>query len=257
MVGMVLEKLDYFIPALIPANRPETIAEYVTLLADALVSSTSKLYQVLPEWIDGFVFSEEMGLEKERDELAARIHEIEMRMDCLKRYKAILVLSGEELVDSVIGVFREGFRIAVDPIDNLREDFKLLDTEKKPFLLCEVKGTNRGVKREHVNQADSHRERSGFGEKFPSLLIVNTAVKNARSLAEKDQEVAMEQVQHARRMGILIVRTLDLLFLLRMLFAEMISREEAVRILTTNSGWLRVNDTGFSVISGDESGSSS
>jgi hypothetical protein len=198
MVSMVMKKRDYFIPTLIPANRPETIEEYFTLLADALVSSRSKLNQVLPDWIDGFAFNEEMGLGKEREAVAARIHDIDMRMDRLKRYKAILALSGQELVDSVIGVFREGFAIAVDGIDNLREDFKLLDSDKKPFVLCEEKSTNRGVKREHVNQADSHRERSGFDAKFSSLLIINTAVKSARSVAEKDQEVAMEQVQHAQ-----------------------------------------------------------
>ena len=198
MVSMVLEKRDYFIPALIPAYRPETIEEYFTLPADVLVSSRSKLNQVLPDWIDGFAFNEEMGLGKNREAVAARIHDIDMRMDRLKRYKAILALSGQELVASVIGVLREGFGIAVDGIDNLREDFKLLDSDKKPFVLCEVKSTNRGVKREHVNQADSHRERSGFDAKFPSLLIVNTAVKSARSVAEKNQEVAMEQVQHAQ-----------------------------------------------------------
>ena len=252
MVGIVLEKLDYFIPTLIPDNRSETIAEYFTLLGNAIVSSTSKLYQVLPAWVGGFAFAEETELEKCREELTGRIQTIDIRMDLLKSYKGVLALSGHELVENVIGVFRDGFGIGVDAIDKLREDFKLVDEGNKPFLLCEVKGINRGVKREHVNQADSHRERSGFNAKFPSLLIVNTAVKNARSVAEKDQAVATEQVQHARRMSVLIVRTLDLLFLLRRFFAGTISRDEVVKILTTNCGWLRVNESGYSVLSGEE-----
>lgn len=138
MVGMVLEKLDYFIPALIPDNRPETIGEYFTLLGDALVSSTSKLYQVLPVWVDGFAFAEENVLKKSREDLTERIQTIDMRMDLLKSYKGVLALSGHELVENVIGVFRDGFGIGVDAIDKLREDFKLVDEGNKPFLLCEV-----------------------------------------------------------------------------------------------------------------------
>lgn len=252
MVGMVLEKLNYFIPALIPDNRPETIAEYFTLLGDSLVSSANKLYQVLPAWVDGFTFAEESGIKKSRDELTEQIRAIDTRIDRLKSYKEVLALSGHELAENVIGIFRDGFGFTVDPTDNLREDFKLVDEAKKPFLLCEVKGTNKGVQREHVNQADSHRERSGFDEKFPSLLIINTGIKNARSVTEKDQEVAMEQVLHAQRMGVLIVRTLDILWLLRQFLAGSIPREEIIKLLTTNAGWLRATKDGFCVISGEE-----
>jgi hypothetical protein len=46
---------------------------------------------------------------------------------------------------------------------------------------------------------------------FPSLLIINTNMKNSISLADKDQTVAPEQIQHACRNNVLILRTLDLL----------------------------------------------
>lgn len=145
MTGMVLHKHDYFLPTLVPDNRLEVITEYFSVLADSLVSSWTKLFQVLPEWIDTFLFDEEKGLNSERKTLAARMKGIDDRIECLKGYKSILALSHQELVDSVINVFRDGFGIAVDPTDQLREDFKLLDSNKKPFLLCEVKSTNRGL----------------------------------------------------------------------------------------------------------------
>ncbi|MBL8075046.1 MAG: hypothetical protein JNL29_11810 [Nitrospira sp.] len=257
MTGMVLHKRSYFLPTLVPDNRLEAIREYFGVLADSLVSSWTKLFQVLPEWTNAFQFDEEKHLHDERNTLAARMKCIDDRIECLKSYKSILALSHQELVNSTIKVFRDGLGIAVDPADELREDFKLLNSNKKPLLLCEVKSTNRGVAREHVNQADSHRERSGFDPRFPSLLIINTGVKKARSVAEKDEKIAREQIQHARRNNILIIRTLDLLFLLRQYLAKLISRDEVVKILTTNSGWLRVNQSKWWVVKGDESEASS
>src|SRR2546427_4339491 len=98
------------------------------------------------------------------------------------------------------------------------------------------------VSREHVNQADSHRERAGLDATFPSILIINTSIKNGRSLEEKDQPVAPEQVKHAKHLGILVLRTLDLLRLLGVYKRGTITRDEVLRLLATVSGWLRVTD---------------
>ncbi|MBK6739563.1 MAG: hypothetical protein IPG64_17790 [Haliea sp.] len=136
----------------------------------------------------------------------------------------------------------------MDSKDELREDFKLLNSETQPVCLCEVKGTNKGVKREHINQADSHRERSGFDACFPSILIINTHIKNARSIAEKDQEIANEQIMHAANMNILIMRTIDLLGLLRIFLMGKQNRNEIENMLVSSCGWLRVEDMECKVI---------
>ena len=98
------------------------------------------------------------------------------------------------------------------------------------------------VSREQVNQADSHRERAGLDATFPSILIINTNIKNARSLDEKDKPVAPDQVRHAKHLGILVLRTLDLLRLLGLYKWGTITRDEVLRLLTTGAGWLRVTD---------------
>src|SRR4051812_45121486 len=104
---------------------------------------------------------------------------------------------------------------------------KLIGEDGKVIAVCEIKGINRSVKRENINQTDSHRERSGFDEGFPALLIVNTNIKSARSLAEKDQDIAVEQVKHAVHMHVLIMRTIDLLGLLRLVLCAKQTPETA------------------------------
>ena len=251
VAGMIINRNQYFLPTLIPDNRPEVIREYFTFLTEGLTSSYNKLQQALPDWIEEFSFDEEAMLSAEREALESHISKIDQRHIVLSRYKSVLVLSGDELVESVSRVFVDGFGIAVDTKDELREDFKLLDGSSKPICLCEVKGTNTGVKREYIYQADSHRERSNFDAEFPTLLIINTHIKNARSVTEKDQEIANEQILHAVKMNVLIMRTIDLLALLRVYFNGKLTLKEVAELFTNNSGWLRVSGDEYVVATGN------
>jgi hypothetical protein len=114
-----------------------------------------------------------------------------------------------------------------------------------------IKGINRSVKRENINQTDSHRERSGFDEGFPALLVANTNIKSARSIAEKEQEIASEQVKHAVHMRVLIMRTIDLLGLLRLVLAGKLTTQDACSLVLSNVGWLRVQSDDIQVLSGE------
>lgn len=248
--GMIISRNNYFLPTLIPDNRPEIVEEYFTLLVNGLTSSYNKLQISIPEWVKSFKFDEESSLVEEEQVLLTQLQELRERNDTLEQFKSSLAMTGEDLVESLISVFTEGFGILVDGTDELREDFKLLNNESEPFCLCEVKGVNKGVKREHINQADSHRERSGYDEKFPSLLIVNTHIRNARSVEEKDQEIAEEQIRHAVSMNILILRTIDILGLLRMFLGGTLNRNALEALLVKNSGWLRIKNATYEVITG-------
>ncbi|MDD5321267.1 MAG: hypothetical protein PHD43_11765 [Methylococcales bacterium] len=250
-VGLVIDRLEYFIPSLVPDNTPEALKEYFELLVDALISCHNKLHQQLPDWITSFKFSEEAGLMGERSMLEDKIAGINSKLQEFDQYKAVLCHSGPELVADVCRIFEVGLGIIVDPVDDFREDIKLLDQDGNVICVCEVKGINRGIKRENINQTDSHRERSGFDNKFPALLIANTNIKSARSIQEKEQEIAAEQVVHAVRMNILMMRTIDLLSLLKLVLAGKKSREDAVDLLVSNVGWLHVKGDELHVLSGD------
>ncbi|MCM8558914.1 hypothetical protein ACLE2W_02110 [Pseudomonas shahriarae] len=248
-IGFHIDKNEYYLPSLLPANTPEKLDEYFTLLANSLVSSYNKLRVELPSWIKEFKFSEETLLLENRYELEAQLKANRESEDTLNKFKSILATTGDNLVLSVAEVFKVGFGISVDTKDDLREDLKLLDEKGRPFCLCEIKGTNKGIGREFVNQADSHRDRAGLPDEFPSVLIVNTHIKNARSISEKDQEIAIEQIRHSKKMNILMMRTIDLLFLLNLYKSNSISNDQLITLLTENSGWLKCNDKNYEIIS--------
>jgi hypothetical protein len=91
-------------------------------------------------------------------------------------------------------LLREGFSFKINSNDDFREDLKIVDENNHPLVFIEVKGTNSGVKREYVNQADSHRERAGLDSTFPSILVVNTHIKNSKNIQEKDQPIPEDQI---------------------------------------------------------------
>ncbi len=132
-------------------------------------------------------------------------------------------------------------------VEQYREDLALEDSDSRPWCLLEVKGTNKGIKREFINQADNHRERAGKGSDFPSLLIVNPLISKARAIDDKNREVAREQVDHAAKNNILVLRTLDLLNLLRRYMNEDISSDEVRKLFSSNAGWLEVTESEYKI----------
>ena len=252
LAGMIMWDELFFVPALLPENVNERVSEFFTLLADALVATRRKLVFEVPEWADKLLFPSETSLREEKSSAIARIEEINAEIDVYRNYKKALVQGDDQLVDTVSEILDKGFGFNIDPVDEYREDLKIIDGEGVPLVFCEVKGVNRGVKREHVNQADSHRERADLSATFPTLLIINTHIKNARNLDEKDQDVPLEQVIHGKKNNVLIIRTLDLLRLLCLKLEKDIPKETILDLFRTPGGWLRVADDKWELIEGQQ-----
>ncbi len=243
VVGFSLNQQEYFIPSLPPSEFSSEIEDFFCSLCDALISCHTQKHTTVPTWAKEF----DLSVEKEKEQKIRELEE-ELSKECLylkkiNSYKNCLCLSGPELAEVVGKIFSDGMNISVDDSDEHREDLKLLDESGKTIALCEIKGVNRGIKREQINQADSHRERAELPIDFPTLLIVNTA-KEAQSLEDKNQLIANEQIKHAFNTNILILRTFDLLGMLRLHLLNKYSKEEILDLLLKNKGWLQYsNDT--------------
>jgi hypothetical protein len=229
----------FFVPSLLPDNVPERIEEYFCLLAEALTSTVNKLTIEIPDWVNAFKFSEELKLLERQVALYGELQQLEGHLARFDHFKRVLLADGDQLVEAVTRVLKDGFGFQVDDTDEHREDLKIIDEERKPLVFLEVKGTNAGVKREHVNQADSHRERALLATDFPTVLIINTHIKNARTLDEKDKQVPGEQVVHAVRNNVVVLRTLDLLGLLNLVNTGTMTAESVLELLRGGGGWLR------------------
>ena len=208
----------------------------------------NKLFYEIPAWADSFKFEEEVSVIRRKQEIIEEVQRIDQRLDLFRSFKRILLPTGDPLVEAVVKVLRGGFGLNIDENDELKEDAKILDSANKPIILVEIKGTNGSVTRQNVYQAESHRERAKLPTDFPSILIINTDIKKSRNLEEKDHPVADEQVSLAKNLKVLIIRTIDLLNLLRLLMRKSISHDEIIRILKEEHGWLRVSNEQWQIL---------
>jgi hypothetical protein len=248
VVGMIFGSQILFVPSILPSWSSDVAQEYFELLIDATLTTVKRVQVEVPEWAREFQFEEETGLADRRKELSESMASIDARMDVLGRMKRVLVADSAALVADVGFVLERGLGFQIEAIEDFKEDTQVLsDDRSKVIMLCEIKGVNRGVKREHINQADNHRERANLPEEFPTLLIVNAGIKSARTLAEKDLPIDQEQIRHAVRSHVLILRTIDLLYLARLQAAGRVSKDEVRDLLLTKTGWLKADSGGFTV----------
>lgn len=248
VVGMILFDREFFIPSLLPENTDDKIFEYFTLLAESLTSSFNKLRVEIPSWLAQFSFEKERDLSEKKQQLQEEIENIDSSMSKYTQFKKILLGSGDILVEHVATVLKDGFTFKINSEDEYKEDLKIINDNKEPLIFIEVKGTNRGVKREYINQTDSHRERAGLDSDFPALLLINTHIKKSVSIEDKDQPIPEDQIKHAVKIGVLILRTLDLLFLLRHTDNGKISQQEIYEIFCNNVGWLKADADNWEII---------
>ena len=243
-VSMVIADRLFFVPCLLPDRRKE---EFYRLLADAVVTCVKKLQVELPAWADEFLLPNEQILIEEQARLSSRLEVIDKERSILTKFKRVLIGDSDALVDDVVYLLTAGLGYKVRSDDNYREDIQILNAKGEALVFGEVKGTTRGVKRDFINQADSHRERAGHSSEFPVVVILNTHTKNVRTVQEKDQEVPSEQVRHAVNMNVLIIRTLDLLNLLVLAQKRQLSPDDILGILQKEVGWLRASEGGYQV----------
>lgn len=94
--------------------------------------------------------------------------------------------------------------------DNNIEDTLISSSSKEPIFVVEIKGVRGGLRREHVNQVDSHRERLGIPAEVPGLLILNDFMEIDGLEKREVKEFHSLQITHARNLNVRILRTTTL-----------------------------------------------
>jgi len=248
LTGFVLNNTRFFLPCLKPEKDESAMIEFFTLLTNSLVSSFKRISQELPVWANDYLFKKEEELLKEKDRLNKDLTEINDALETYKKYKKCLFYDGDLLKESIISLLEDSFGFKIDPEDKLMEDFKIVDKKGEPLVLVETKGISKGVRREFINQTDSHRERNELPADFPSILVVNTNIKTSSSIQDKYQEVAEEQIKHAVKMRVLVLRTIDLLNLLYLKEIKGIDSQKLLDIFQKECGWLKTTQEGFEIL---------
>lgn len=220
------------------------------IILEAICDYISVKKKELPDWVNEFKFNDEQVLEEKRKNLQQDLNQVDSEIAAWKEYKLVLTTKSENLREIIIKVFEEFFQFEIDPIDNHIEDFKIKESSNI-LAFCEVKGTKKGVKREYVNQVDSHRERNDIETSVPGILIINNQMALNSLQKRNETEITGEHITRAVNSNVLIIRTIDLLNFMKLYEKESKGdrRKKMQNYLNKGGGWLKVDDKKIELIS--------
>lgn len=201
----------------------------------------------VPGFVDEMRLPGEQGILDRVDALSAEIGEARSEAETLRSHRQILgSASGDELERLVIEVLNlildgTGY-VAEDRPDVKAEDFWIVEAGEDRALV-EVKGIGGSISRPAVNQVDNHRAENELSvEEMPGVLIVNP-FRNSDAFDQRTLPVSSDVIKHAVRLNVLVLRTLDLYYLLHHALDGNKGAEKFVEALPLGGGWLQVTET--------------
>jgi hypothetical protein len=200
----------------------------------------------IPEFLDGIRVPGETELLAEISDAERNLDEQRREATRLARFRLLIgTTSGDALEALVIEtlnlILSETELRAEDREDVGAEDF-WLTASGADVALAEAKGIGSHVRREHVNQVENHRaERDRAVEDLPGLLVINV-FRGSEDLDQRGLPVSDDVIRHAVRLNVLVLRTLDLLNLVRQHLAGLHPGASVEEHLRAGGGWLEVTE---------------
>ena len=245
-VAVCFRRKIFFLPCHAIKKDEKNVQDLFKILIPGLVATYRKLNQELPSWANDFKFITESRYIEDKEKLEKKLSTINKEIMNLEDFKKPLMLTNRLLVESIVNLMKNGMDLEVTGNDVGHEDLQLWDKSEQEkgsiIAVIEVKGVNANVTRENINQVDDHRERNSFKTDFPGILIANTFIRLSNSLEDKDKPIEQEQIDHAIKMNVLILRTLDLVRVYDLILVGSIESEDFKSMLLTKKGWLEVKE---------------
>jgi hypothetical protein len=199
---------------------------------------------ILPPFLSDLRLPGEEEVLTQIAEREAELAHLREREGYLQRFRQLLHgqtgASLEELVIETLNVVLEGTDYRTEDREDVGvEDFWIVGPEGD-FALAEVKGKNTHIRREDVNQVDSHREALGEGAAdLPGLLVVNI-FRLHDDLDQRQLPVPEQILRRAVVSNVLLLRTMDLYNLLSQKMRVADTATVLVESLGAGGGWLEV-----------------
>ena len=238
-LGFTIADKTFILPCVYPQTHDQAIKMAVMAIRAAR-EYRERIKETYPEWIKEFIFKNEGMLMAESSKLRSKLQAMESSIDIYKRYKGVICLRSDPLVQVVKKILHDFFDIDLEVNDKHVEDAVLRNEQNNILAVFEIKGVNNNFTRPNINQVDSHRERLSLPTTTPGILIMNTFM-SATSLADKDEFPHPDIIKKAVSDNVLLIRTLDLLRCADLCQTGKLKKEDFKEYILGDSGWMYVD----------------
>ena len=238
--------LIYVVPGnIVSGSEPQ----FVAALASAIEAHASRIRRpTTAPIVQAFVFEQETKVRGDREAKQTELESLDARLTEYASRKDILFLRDDPLADAVPAWIAKHLGLPTSRQEEYIEDFWLLDKNGENAAICEVKGLDKNVQRKHITALVLHRDERELPDTYPSILVVNTFADAKTEKQKGNQRVGSRECKKAVRDHVLVIRTLDLVRLLDQLDRKLVSAAEVRKLLTTSTGWLKVEGDSQEVV---------
>ena len=209
-VGLEAKGQFFFLPFFTTKCDKTEIADAVRFLVNSVLDYKGKNDIYLPAWVNALRFKSEVRIQNEVQLAEERLIKLSEEAKTWERFKAVLCTSGQNLNVVTVAILREFFGLTLKSEEKFIEDAVIFSPGGQVKYVVEIKGVNGGIKRENINQVDSHRDRLGIGPEIPGLLIVNDFMDVEDFNARKAKVFDTNNLTHAKNNNVKVLRAVTL-----------------------------------------------
>ena len=223
----------FFLPFFTTKKDEMEVVATLKLIVESVLEYKRKNDIYMPPWLAKLEFKSESRIKMEIQRSEEQLVKLNEEVGKWEKYKAILCTSGSSLNEIVVAILRDFFTLNLKSEEKYIEDAVIYADSGEAMFVVEIKGVNGGVKREHINQVDSHRERLGIGAEVPGLLIINDFMDLQNLDERKAKTFDAQNLTRAVSSNVKVLRTVTL-FELMLAVEDSTDRKE--RFLTACNG---------------------
>ncbi|MGH7847837.1 MAG: hypothetical protein ACREQW_22065 [Candidatus Binatia bacterium] len=249
VVGIEFEDQVFFLPFSPPDKKWPTAVSVVKSVALAISQYRRQRIIEIPSWVDEMRFRSEEALYLQINSLLEKVNRLESQLESWRDYKAILTTSGIPLRSRIVAILESFFELKVDWIEGHHEEAIIKGDDGSPLVIFESRSTNGDIENAWIDQLSSNRRNQGLPQSIPGVLLINT--DRSLRLVERrlEKTIPEDQVQYAKMLNVLLVRTIDLLFLMQQLENDVRRKERLMELFSSGGGWLKADKESYRVVS--------
>jgi hypothetical protein len=248
VVGLEFDHQLFFLP--FRSRRKQWPAVSLIAKAGALAVSSyrRKRLTAIPRWVDDIRFKSEEALYLEINSLLERLNRLEGQLKSWRDYKAILTASRSHLQTGIASILESFFDLKVDWLDENREEGMITAADGSPLAIFAARAENGALNEQWVERLISHRKSRGLEDTVPAIMFVNLHASLEDTKRRFSEAIPQALVQYATKHNALLMRTIDLLFLMQHLENNARRKDRLVQLLDSGGGWLRADQEKYRLV---------
>jgi hypothetical protein len=201
----------------------------------------------IPHWVDDMRFKSEENLYLEINSLLEKVNRLESQLFSWRDYKSILTTSGSALRNKIVAILENVFDLKVDLGEDSTSATIMFD-EQHPAGVIDTQSMEGEPDENSITGTERLCQRRGFPETMPAVLFANDHSVVHEVSKRAQAEVPRDLASYAKKKNILILRTIDLLFLMQELESNTYRKTKLMHLLLSGGGCLEADGAHHKIV---------